>query len=157
MNLVSASLNFKDYIECTLKIFLKWLSKISDPFASKPKVSNWWHFFIFLTGPHTFIAYTSRNNQQKLVILDAIKASVPKFLNFLGAELNNLWITQSEGKTLLLAENNDRNQISRKFNYLPKIRFKVFTWMMQKEYFCPEENTKPSHRNCATFYTKIFY
>jgi len=21
-------------------------------------------FFIFLTGPHTFIAYTSRNNQQ---------------------------------------------------------------------------------------------
>jgi len=28
---------------------------------------------------------------------------------------------------------------------------------MQKEYFCPEENTKPSHCNCATFYTKIFY
>jgi len=47
-------------------------------------------FFIFLTGPHTFIACTSRSNQQKLVILDAIKASVPKFLNFLGAELNNL-------------------------------------------------------------------
>jgi len=28
---------------------------------------------------------------------------------------------------------------------------------MQKEYFCPEENTKPSASNCATFYTKIFY
>jgi len=27
---------------------------------------------------------------------------------------------------------------------------------MQKEYFCPEENTKPSDCNCATFYTKIF-
>ena len=114
-------------------------------------------FYIFLTGPHTFIAYTSRNNQQKLVILDAIKASVPKFLNFLGAELNNLWITQSEGKTLLLAENNDRNQISRKFIHLPKIRFKIIDWIMQKRYFCPEENTKPFDCNCATFYTKIFY
>ena len=61
-----------------------------------------------------------------LVILDAIKASVPKFLNFLGAKLDNKCITHSEGITLLLAENNDRNQISRKFNYLPKIRFKVF-------------------------------
>jgi len=29
--------------------------------------------------------------------------------------------------------------------------------MMQKEYFCPEENIKPSDRNYATFYTKIFY
>jgi len=28
---------------------------------------------------------------------------------------------------------------------------------MQKEYFCPEENIKPSHCNCATYYTKIFY
>ncbi len=27
---------------------------------------------------------------------------------------------------------------------------------MQKVYFCPEENTKPSNCNCATFYTKIF-
>ena len=115
MYLVSASLNFKDYIECTLKIFLKWLSKISDPFASKPKVSNWWHFYIFLTGPHTFIAFTSWYNQKSLVNLDAIKASVPKFLNFLGAELNNKWITHLEGKTLLPAENNDRDQISRKF------------------------------------------
>ena len=113
--------------------------------------------YIFLTGPHTFIAYTSRNNQQKLVILDAIKASVPKFLNFLGAELNKLWITQLEGKTLLLAENNDRNQIFKEFTHLPKIRFKVTAWIMQKEYFCPEENTKPSDCNCATFYTKIFY
>ena len=82
-------------------------------------------FFIFLTGPHTFIAYTSRNNQQKLVILDAIKASVPKFLNFLGAELGNKYITQFEGKTPLLAENNDRNQNFKKFTLLPKIRFKV--------------------------------
>jgi len=32
-----------------------------------------------------------------LVILDAIKASVPKFLNFLGAELNNMCITHLEG------------------------------------------------------------
>ena len=157
MNLVSASLNFKDYIECTLKIFLKWLSKISDPFASKLKVSNWWHFYIFLTGLHTFIACTSWNNQKNLVILDAIKASVPKFLNFLGAELNNKWVTHFEGKTLLLAENNDRNQISKKFIHLPKIRFKVISWIVQKLYFCPEENTKPSDCNCATFYTKIFY
>ena len=155
--LVLASLNFKDYIECTLKIFLKWLSKISDPFASKPKVSNWWHFFIFLTGPHTFIAYTSLTTKTNLVIFDAIKASVPKFLNFLGAELNNLWITQSEGKTLPLAENNDRNQISKKFNHLPKIKFKIISWTSQKVFFCPEENTKPSDCNCATFYTKIFY
>ena len=71
--------------------------------------------YIFLTGPHTFIACTSWNNQKKLVTLDAIKASVPKFLNFLGAELDNLCITHLEGKTLLLAENNDRNQISKKF------------------------------------------
>jgi len=27
---------------------------------------------------------------------------------------------------------------------------------MQKEYFRPEENTKPSHCNYATFYTKNF-
>ena len=114
------------------------------------------NFFIFLTGPHTFIAYTSRNNQQKLVILDALKASVPKFLNFLGAELNNLWITQSEGKTPPLAENIDRNQIFKEFTHLQKIRFKVTAWIMQKEYFCPEENIKPSDCKCATFYTKIF-
>jgi len=84
----SASLNFKDYIECTLKIFLKWLSKISDPFVSTLKVSNWWHFFIFLTGPHTFIAFTSWNNRKNSVTRDAIKASVPKFLNFLGSQVN---------------------------------------------------------------------
>ncbi len=110
-----------------------------------------------MTGPHTFIACTSLNNQKDLVIFDAIKASVPKFLNFLGAELNKNWITHFEGKTLLLAENNDRNQNSRKFNDLPKIRFKVFVWMMQKIYFCPEENIKPSNCIYATFYTKIFY
>jgi len=28
---------------------------------------------------------------------------------------------------------------------------------MQKVYFCPEENTKPSDCDYATFYTKIFY
>ena len=114
-------------------------------------------FYIFLTGPHTFIACTSRNNQKNLVTLDAIKASVPKFLNFLGAELNNKWITHFEGITLLLVENNDRNQFSKKFKNLPKIRFKVIEWIMQKVYFCPEENTKPFDCNCATFYTKIFY
>ena len=140
-----------------IKCILKWLSKISDPFAPTLKVSNWWHFYIFLTGPHTFITYTSWNNQKNLVILDAIKASVPKFLNFLGAELNNEWSTHFEGKNLLLAENNDRNQISKKFIPLPKIRFKIISWIMQKVYFCPEENTKPSDCNCATFYTKIFY
>ena len=137
MNLVSASLNFKDYIECTLKIFLKWLSKISDPFASKLKVSNWWHFYIFLTGPHTFITCTSWDNQKNLASLDAIKASVPKFLSFLGAELNKKWITHYEGKTLLLAENNDRNQIPKKFILLPKILFKVIVWIMQKSEFLP--------------------
>ena len=157
MNLVSASLNFKDYIECTLKIVLKWLSKISDPFASKPKVSNWWHFIYSwrdLTPLlHVHLELTKKNS----VILDAIKASVPKFLNFLGAKLNNKWLTFFEGKILLLAENNDRNQISKKFIYLPKKRFKVIAWIMQKVNFCPEENTKPSDCNCATFYTKIFY
>ena len=55
-------------------------------------------FNIFLTGPHTFIACTSRNDQKNSVNLDAIKASVPKFLNFLGAELNNKLITHFEGK-----------------------------------------------------------
>ena len=39
-----------------------------------------------------------RFSQKNLVILDATKASVPKFLNFLGAELNNKWITHFEGK-----------------------------------------------------------
>ena len=89
-------------------------------------------FYIFLTGPHTFIAYTSWNNQKNLVILDAIKASVPKFLNFLGAELNNKWITHLEGKAPPLAEKNDRNQIIKKFIHSPKIRFKVISWIMQK-------------------------
>jgi len=60
-----------------------------------------------------------------LAILDAIKASVPKFLNFLGAKLYNKCITHFEGKTLLLAGNNDRNQISKKFIHLPKNRFEV--------------------------------
>ena len=102
---------------------------------------------------HVHLEITKKN----LVVLDAIKASVPKFLNFLGAELNNEWLTNLEGKNLLLAENNDRNQISKKFIHLSKIRFKINSWIMQKVYFCPEENTKPSDCNCATFYTKIFY
>ena len=38
-----------------------------------------------------------RFSQKNLVILDAIKASVPKFLNFLGAELDNKCITHFEG------------------------------------------------------------
>jgi len=71
---------------------------------------------------HVHLEITKTN----LVILDAIKASVPKFLNFLGAELNNKWSTHFEGKNLLQAENIDRNQISKKFIHLPKIRFKVF-------------------------------
>ena len=102
---------------------------------------------------HVHLEITKKNS----VNLDAIKASVPKFLNFLGAELNNKWLTQFEGKTLLLADKNDRNQISKKFINLPKNGFKVISWIMQKIYFCPEENTKPSNCNCATFYTKIFY
>ena len=102
---------------------------------------------------HIHLEVTKKN----LVILDAIKASVPKFLNFLGAELNNKWLTHFEGKNLLLAENNDRNQISKKSIHLPKKRFKVISWIMQKVYFCPEENIKPSDCKCATFYTKIFY
>ena len=69
---------------------------------------------------HIRLEITKKN----LVISDAIKASVPKFLNFLGAELNKKLVTHFEGKTLLVAENNDRNQISRKFINLPKIRFK---------------------------------
>ena len=77
---------------------------------------------------HIHLEITKKN----LVNLDAIKASVPKFLNFLGAELDNKWITHLEGETLLLAENNDRNQISKKFSHLPKIEFKVDGWIMQK-------------------------
>ena len=70
---------------------------------------------------HVHLEITKKN----LIIHDAIKASVPKFLNFLGAELNNNWITHIEGETLLLDENNELNQISKKFIGLPKIRFKV--------------------------------
>ena len=140
-----------------IKIFLKWLSKISDPFASKLKVSNWWHFIYSWRDLTPLLHIHLELTKKNLVIHDAIKASVPKFLNFLGAELNNKWITHFEGKTLLLAEDNDRNQISKKFIHLPKIRFKEISWIMQKVHFCPEENTKPSDCNCATFYTKIFY
>ena len=104
MNLVSASLNLKDYIECTLEIILKWLSKISDPFASKLKLAiddifiySWRDLTPLL---HIHLEKTKKN----LVILDAIKASVPKFLNFLGAKLNNKWITYLKGKPLFWLE-----------------------------------------------------
>ena len=139
-----------------IKIFLKWLSKISDPFTSKQKLAiddifiySWRDLTPLL---HIHLEITKKN----LVVQDAIKASVPKFLNFLGAELNNKWSTHVEGRNLLLAENSDRNQISKKFIHLPKIRFKVISWIMQKVNFCPEENTKPSDCKYATFYTKIF-
>jgi len=65
---------------------------------------------------HVHLEITKKN----LVILDAIKASVPKFLNFLGAELNNKCITRLEGYTLPLAENNDRNQIFKKIHSFTK-------------------------------------
>ena len=74
-----------------------------------------------MTGPHTFIANTSQNYQNQIwKSFDAIKASVPKFLNFLGAELNIERITHFEGKTPLLAEVTDRNQVFIKFIHLPK-------------------------------------
>jgi len=49
---------------------------------------------------HIHLEVTKKN----LVILDAIKASVPKFLNFLGAELNNKWITHLKGKPFFWLE-----------------------------------------------------
>ena len=101
---------------------------------------------------HIHLEITKKN----LVGHDAIKASVPKFLNFLGAELNNNCITHLEGKNLLLAENNDRNQISKKFIHLPKIRFKIISWIMQKVYFCPEENTKHPTVIVQPFIQKFF-
>ena len=104
MYLVSASLNFKDYIECTLKIILKWLSKISDPFTSKPKVSNWWHFKYSWRDLTPLLHIHLEITKIYLVNLDAIKASVPKFLNFLGAELNNKWITHLKGKPFFWLE-----------------------------------------------------
>ena len=131
--------------------------QISDPITSKLKVSNWWHFIYSWRDLTPLLHIHLEITKKNLIILDAIKASVPKFLNFLGAELNSKWITHIEGETLLLVENNDRNRISKKFILLPKIRFLVIVWIMQKVFFCPEENTKPSDCNCATFYTKIFY
>ena len=96
--LVSASLNFKDYIECTLKIFLKWLSKSQIRLHQSQKLAiddifiySWRDLTPLL---HIHLEITKKN----LANLDAIKASVPKFLNFLGAELNNKWITHLKGK-----------------------------------------------------------
>ena len=136
-----------------IKNILKWLSKISDPFASKLKVSNWWHFYIFLTGPHTFIACTSWNNQKNLVILDAIKASVPKFLNFLGAELNSKWITHFEGKPFFWLEKLIGIKFPKKSFIYQKTDFRYLIELCKKIYFCPEENTKPFDRNYATINT----
>ena len=45
-------------------------------------------FFYILTGPHTFITFTSQLLEVNPLSCDAIKASVPKFLNFLGAMFN---------------------------------------------------------------------
>ena len=141
-----------------IKNIFKWLSKISDPLVFKRlKVSNWKQFIYSWRDLTPLLHVHLEITKKSSVIQDAIKASVPKFLNFLGAELNNEWLTNLEGKNLLLAENNDRNQISKKFIRLPKIRFKIISWTSQKVYFCPEENIKPSDCNCATFYTKIFY
>ena len=135
-----------------------WLSKISDPLVFKKlKVRNWKQFIYSWRDLTPLLHIHLEITKITLVILDAIKASVPKFLNFLGTELNSMWITHFEGKPLLLAENIDRNQIFKIFIHLPKIRFKIIDWIMQKRYFCPEGNTKPSNCNCATFYTKIFY
>ena len=124
----------------------------------KTKVSNWKQFIYSWRDLTPLLQIHLEITKSKFgKVLDAIKASVPKFLNFLGAELNKKWITHFEGKTLLLAGNTDKNQVSKKFINLSKIRFKIITWIMQKKYFCPEENTKPSDCNCATFYTKNFY
>ena len=158
LRLFSVSLlKFKDYIECTLKIFQSDFprSQIRLHQSQKLAIDD---IFIYSWRDLTPLLHIHLEiTKITLVILDAIKASVPKFLNFLGAELNNKWLTHFEGKPLLLAEKNDRNQISKEFIYLPKIWFKVIDWIMQKVYFCPEENTKPSDCNFATFYTKIFY
>ena len=141
-----------------IKNISKWLSKISDPLVFKKlKLAIENNLYILDGTSHLYCKYISKLPNINLIKFDAIKASVPKFLNFLGAELNNKWKTHLEGKTLLLAEDNDLNQISKKFIFLPKIKFKVIVWILQKIYFCPEENTKPSNCNCATFYTKIFY
>jgi len=45
-------------------------------------------FYIILTGPHTLITFTSEQYGLNPTCYDAIKASVPKFLNFLGAMFN---------------------------------------------------------------------
>ena len=47
-------------------------------------------FMYILDGTsHLYCIYILKQPKKFLVVLDAIKASVPKFLNFLGAELNN--------------------------------------------------------------------
>ena len=91
--------------------------------------------------------------KKKSVNLDAIKASVPKFLNFLGAD------------QLMKADQFRRNnpspgwdsKINFKFQktlFVPKIKTLDRIGVMQKFlFFCPEENTKPFDRNYATINT----
>ena len=134
--LVLASLNFKDYIECTLnisKVTFQDLRSVCINALSKQLMTFLYSWRDLTPLLHIHLEITKKN----LIILDAIKASVPKFLNFLGAKLSNKWLTHLEGKTLLLAENTDRNQISKKFIQLPKIRFRIIDWIMQKKIFLP--------------------
>ena len=79
----------------------------------KLKVSNWKQFIYSWRDLTPLLHIHLKITKKNSVNLDAIKASVPKFLNFLGAELNNKCITHFEGKTLLLAGNSDRNEISK--------------------------------------------
>jgi len=55
----------------------------------KTKVSNWWHFIYSWRDLTPLLHVHLQITKKYLVTFDAIKASVPKFLNFLGAKLNN--------------------------------------------------------------------
>ena len=103
----------------------------------KLKVSNWKQFIYSWRDLTPLLHVHLEITKKNLDTHDAIKASVPKFLNFLGAELNKDWITQYEGETLLLAENIDRNQISKIFIRSSKIKLKMIDWIMQKVIFLP--------------------
>jgi len=59
---------------------------------SKTKVSNWKQFKYSWRDLTPLLQIHLKITKSKFdKIFDAIKASVPKFLNFLGAELNNKW------------------------------------------------------------------
>jgi len=97
LNLVSASLNFKDYIECTLNIYKVTFQDLRSVCIKNHKLAID-DIFIYSRRDLTPLLHIHlERTKKKLVILDAIKASVPKFLNFLGAELNNKCITHLEG------------------------------------------------------------